>query len=96
MAAMAWIFAKLGGTVVVEGIVLVTTMDVLEELGKGDEKEVVWLMVVVMGWVNDGYTTLGCKGNSAMNGSVDELAVDCGYDEYMILWCRGNSGLMGS
>ena len=75
---MAWIFAELGGTVVVVGIVLVTTMDVLEELGKGDEKEVVWLMVVVMGWVNDGYTTLGCKGSSGMNGSVDELAVDCG------------------
>ena len=42
MAAMAWIFAKLGGTVVVAGIVMVTTVDVLkailEELGKGDEK----------------------------------------------------------
>ena len=80
---MAWIFAKLGSTVVVAGIVLVTIVDVLkaelEELGKGDEKEVVWLVlkvVVVMDLVNDGNNTIGCKGSSGMNGSVDELVVD--------------------
>ena len=81
---MAWILAKLGGTVVVEGIALITTVDVvkaeIEELGKGDEKEVVWLgnivVVVVIDLVNDGNTTLGCKGSSGMNGSVDELVVD--------------------
>ena len=40
----------------------------------------VWLgnivVVVVVDLVNDGNTTLGCKGSSGMNGSVDELAVD--------------------
>ena len=39
---------------------------------------------------------MGCKGSSGINGSVDEIVVDCEYDEYMILWGRGNSGLMGS
>ena len=31
-----------------------------------------------------------------MNGSVDEIAIDWGYDEYMILGCKGNLGLTGS
>ena len=31
-----------------------------------------------------------------MNGSMDELEVDWGYDEYMILCCRGKSGLICS
>ena len=83
MAAMAWIFSKLGGTVVVAGIVLATIEDVLkaelEGLGKGDKKELVWLVlmvvVVVVDLVYDGNTALGCKGSSGMNGSVDELAV---------------------
>ena len=54
------------------------------------------VVVVVVDLVNDGNATLGCKGSSRMNGSVDELVVDWGYDEYMILGCKGNSGLTGS
>ena len=68
-------------------------------LGNIDEvlmKLVGVVVVYVVDWVNDGNTTLGCKGSSGMNDFVDELAVDWGYDEYMILGYKGNSGLTSS